>query len=525
MEGKDNITKNVKLDKPLFFTATIFTGSIMLYAALMPESALKMTNSMFHWVTRTGGSPVLILSLVCLFVCIWLSFSKYGKIKFGGENVKPDFKYSTFCFMMFTAAVGSSLIYWAMGEPMIYINDPPMFTEPNTPEAARWIMTYPLFHWGPTGWAIWMLPGIPFAYFLWNRKNTDLRVSTICSEIIGKKRANGAIGFILNILTIFGAICGVASSIGFNCSLTGAGIEELFGIPNTMMVQVFVVLVFIAFFSIVIIAGIEKGVSKVSDMTVYVAFALVVFIFIVSNSTFIMNFLTDSVGVMIQNYFAMSLWTDPVAESGFPQDWTVYYWLWYYAYLLIMGLFVAKIAKGRTIRQVVLTGLIFGTLGCTLITGVFGGFACYTHFENVLPLQELITEVGTSGAVIKLIRSLPLGTVALVVFLIVEFLMMATTLSGCAYSLSLISAKNMSLDAIPSNSIKIAWAIAVGGMSMVALFMGGSIGAIKNLCVVGGFPLMVVMILITTSLIKWLKKDIKTAKEDSEGNLVVDYKE
>ena len=182
-----------------------------------------------------------------------------------------------------------------------------------------------------------------------------------------------------------------------------------------MMVQVFVVLVFIAFFSIVIIAGIEKGVSKVSDMTVYVAFALVVFIFIVSNSTFIMNFLTDSVGVMIQNYFAMSLWTDPVAESGFPQDWTVYYWLWYYAYLLIMGLFVAKIAKGRTIRQVVLTGLIFGTLGCTLITGVFGGFACYTHFENVLPLQELITEVGTSGAVIKLIRSLPLGTVALVV--------------------------------------------------------------------------------------------------------------
>lgn len=517
--------KKSQLDKPLFILSVIFTAIILGYTILRPDSAQSIFGAMYHWVCYDAGWLVLLGGLTCLILCIWISFSRYGKIRLGGEDAKPAFSFTTYAFMMFTAGVGSSLIYWAMGEPMYYLSSPPMYAEANSVQASMWLITYPLFHWGPTAWAIYCIPGIPFAYYLHCRNKKQLRLSNVCEDVIGKKNANGVLGYIINIFAVFGTMCAVSTGIGFCADLISSGFNTLAGTPNNLLSQLMVVLAFVATFTITVLFGIKKGVAKISDICTYTALGMGLYVLIFGNTNFILDYYTDSVGVMLQNYIRMSTWLDPVGGSGFPQDWTIYYWAWYFAYLVMMGLFLAKISKGRTLKEMILTCVIAGSAGCSFFTGVFGGYAVGMQTSGVYDLAEWMSSMGTSAAIIKLIQTLPLGGIVLVIFLIVEFFLMSTTLTSSTYSLAMMSSRNMSVDEEPSNFVKVAWAIAVGGMSIVALLMGGSISAIKSVVVAAGFPMMLLYVVILYSFFKWVKKDMATATTAENGQIIIHYEE
>ncbi len=385
-------TGNGKLDKPLFISSIIFTAIIVFFSAFNPETASKISGTMYSWVVYDAGWLVLLSGLFCLFFLLWFSFSKYGRIKLGGTDAKPDFKFSTYAFMMFTSGVGSSLIYWAMGEPMIYLASPPMYAEPFSIEATFWAITYPLYHWGPVAWAIYCIPGVPFAYFLYNRRQKKLRLSDICEDVIGKKNANGVVGYIINILAIFGTLAAVSTGIGFCSDLIASGLNKIFGIPHTFLTQLLIVFSFVAVFTLVVLAGMKKGVAKLSDSCVYLALALGIFVLLVSNTGFIINYYFDSVGFMFQNFIRISTWLDPVGGEPFPHDWTAYYWAWYFAYFIMMGLFLAKISKGRTLKQMILTCIICGSLGCSFFTGIFGGYTVGNQMSGALPVIEWVTD-------------------------------------------------------------------------------------------------------------------------------------
>ncbi|MBN2284989.1 MAG: BCCT family transporter [Tissierellales bacterium] len=519
----NNKSNESRLDKPLFFSSILFTAIIVAYSTFNPESAQAISGAMFHWVTYDAGFLVLGAALACFFFLIWFSISKYGRIKLGDKDAKPDFTFGTYAFMMFTSGVGSSLIYWAMGEPMYYLSYPPMHVEPNSLQATMWAITYPLYHWGPVAWAIYCLPGLPFAYYLHNRRQRTLRLSNVCEDVIGKKNADGVLGYIINVLAVFGTMCAVSTGIGFCSDLIASGFSAILGTPNTFFVQFLVVAAFVAVFTVVVLAGIKKGVARLSNLCVYIAFGLGLYVLLVSNTGFILDYFFESVGFMFQNFFRMSTWLDPVGKDPFAHDWTVYYWAWYFAYLVMMGLFLAKISKGRTFRQMILTCVIFGSCGCAFFTGIFGGYAVGNQTSGTLPIAQWISDLGTSAAVIKLISVLPLGGFVLIVFLIVQFFLMSTTLTSATYSLAMMSSKNLAIDEEPDNNVKVAWAFAVGGMSLVALLMGGSIAAIKSITVVAGFPMIIMYVIIMLSLKKWLKKDMKTATEDDEGNIIINY--
>lgn len=517
--------KKIELDKPLFTLSVVFTAIILCYTILNPSSAEAVFGAMFHWVCYDAGWLVLLAGLAALILCIWISLSRYGKIRLGGEDAKPAFSFSTYAFMMFTSGVGSSLIYWAMGEPMYYLSDPPMYAEAGSVQASMWAITYPLFHWGPTAWAIYCIPGIPFAYYLHCRNKKQLRLSNVCEDVIGKKNANGILGYIINIFAVFGTMCAVSTGIGFCADLICSGFNTLAGTPNNLISQLLVVLAFVLTFTITVLFGIKKGVAKVSDICTYTALGLGLYVLIFGKSQFILSYYTDSIGVMFQNYFRMSTWLDPVGGSPFPHDWTVYYWAWYFAYLVMMGLFLAKISKGRTLKEMILTCVIAGSAGCSFFTGIFGGYAVGMQTSGVYNLIEWMNEMGTSPAIIKLIQTLPLGGVVLVVFLIVEFFLMSTTLTSATYSLSMMSSKNMSVEEEPSNPVKIVWAVAVGGMSIVALLMGGSISAIKSVTVAAGFPMLILYVIIMIAFFKWVRKDMKKATTAENGDIIIHYDE
>lgn len=495
------------LDHRLFWPAICFTFLVLGAAVFFPEASGQFANSGMKWVTNDIGWFIELAGFSCLVFLLYLSWSRFGSIKLGLDDDQPEFSYSNYAFMIFSAGVGAALIFWAIGEPMYYMQSPPMFSEPGSPEAAQWLITYTLFHWGPTGWAIFCMPAVPFAYYLHRMKKRNLRLSQLLIDIIGEKNANGIVGYIIDIIAIFGTLGAFSTSMGLTVNLVGAGIGDLTGIENNIVMQVGIILVFIAFYALIMFAGMKKGISKLANACVYAAFILGIFVLLVGPTSFILSYFFDSVGVLFNNYIRMSFWTDPVQKSGFPQGWTMYYWAWYFAYLVMMGVFLARISKGRTIKQLVLTTITFGSAGCAFFIAIFGGYSVNGEISGVLPVLDWMGSGGVSSAIIQTIKSLPMGGIILVVFLVVEFFLMLTTMTSAAMSVSMMTTKELDENADPDVSVRMIWAVGIGAVSMAAFFMGGSIDTIKSMCVIVGLPMIILYIMLGGCLMKWIRRD------------------
>ena len=495
------------LDHKLFWPSILVTFLLLGMAVMFPEATNNVAHSGMKWVTNDIGWFIQLAGLGALVFLMWLALSRFGSIKLGADDDQPEFSYSTYSFMIFTAGVGAALIFWAVGEPMYYMQSPPMFAEAGSPEASQWLITYTLFHWGPIGWAIFCLPSVPFAYYLHKKKKRNLRLSNLLEDLIGKKHANGPVGYVINVIAIFGTLGAFSTSMGLAVDLIGSGIYKVTGIPNDILLQVGLIVLFIVFYAIVMIAGMKEGVAKLANWCVYAAFLLGIFILLAGPTAFIFSYFFDSLGVMIDSFVRMSLWTDPVQQSGFPQAWTMYYWAWYYAYLVMMCIFLARISKGRTIKQLVLTTIFFGSAGCAFFIAIFGSYSVYSELFHVLPVLEWMNESGVSMAVIEVINALPYGAALLVVFLIVEFFLMSTTMTSAAVSISMMTTKQLDADADPDVAVRLIWAIGIGAVSMAAFFMGGSIDTIKSMCIIVGVPMIILNIMMVMCLMKWIKQD------------------
>lgn len=495
------------LDNRLFWPAISFTFMVLGAAVFFPEASEAFAKAGMTWVTNDIGWFIQLSGFGCLVFLLYLAFSRFGNIKLGLEEDQPEFSYSNYAFMIFSAGVGAALIFWAVGEPMYYMQSPPMFTEPGTPEAAQWLITYTLFHWGPTGWAIFCLPAVPFAYYLHRMKMRNLRLSQLCKTIIGEKNANGIVGYLIDIIAIFGTLGAFSTSMGLAVDLIGSGIKDLTGIENNIYMQVGIISLFIGFYALVMFAGMKKGVSKLANACVYAAFILGLITLFAGPTAFILSYFFDSLGVMFNNYIRMSFWTDPVQKSGFPQSWTMYYWAWYFAYLVMMGVFLARISKGRTIKQLILTTIICGSAGCAFFIAIFGSYSVYSEISGTLPILQWMSESGVSTAIIQTIKSLPLGSTILVAFLIVQFFLMSTTMTSAAMAVSMMTTKELDHNADPDVSVRMIWAVGIGAVSMAAFFMGGSIDTIKSMCVVVGLPMIILYFILSACLMKWIKKD------------------
>lgn len=496
-----------QLDKKLFWPAICFTFMALGAAVLFPEVSKTLATTGMHWATNQMGWFIQLSGFSCLIFLLYLACSRFGNIKLGQEKDQPEFSNISYAFMIFTAGVGAALIFWAVGEPMYYMQKPPMFTQVNTPESAQWLITYTLFHWGPTGWAIFCLPAVPFSYYLHCKKKRNLRLSQLCKTVIGEKNANGIVGYIIDIVAIFGTLGAFSSSMGLTVNLMGSGIQNLVGIKNNIYMQIGIVLLFIAFYALIMLLGMKKGISKLANACVIVAFLLGFLVLISGPTAFIFSYFIDSLGVMFNNYIRMSFWTDPIQKSGFPQAWTMYYWAWYFSYLIMMGVFLARISKGRTIKQLIFTTIICGSAGCAFFIAIFGGFSVYSEVSHTLPILQWMSQFGVSTAIIHTIKSLPLGALTLSVFLIVQFFMMSTSMTSTAMSVSMMTSKKLDHNADPNMSVRLVWAIGIGAVSMAAFFMGGSIEIIKSMTVIIGLPMIILYFIISICLMKWIKQD------------------
>ncbi|KUO50151.1 MAG: hypothetical protein APF76_06740 [Desulfitibacter sp. BRH_c19] len=498
-----------EIDGKVFWPLTIVILTISLYMFLDPQGATTITSAAFNFVVVNFGWLFLVVGASSFLFLGYVAFTKYGNIKLGEPNDKPEFGTFSWGAMLFTAGLGVGILYWGINEWANFAINPPMGVEPGTPEAFTWATSYNMFHWGPTAWALYTIPTIPIAYAYYIRKKPVVRMSEACRPILGKY-TDGPLGSIIDILVLFGAIAGTVAALGIGTPLVAEALHHLTGVPVTLGLNIGIAVFWAMIFTVSVYLGLAKGLSKLSSLNAYLVIGVMAFILVVGPTLFIIDTTLNGVGNMFQNYIRMSTWTAPFTDSMFPQWWTVFYWAWWLAIGPFMGIWVTRISKGRTLRQVVLGEVIFGSTGTFMIHGILGGFALFQDVNGIVPVREIIASGATYAgqiAVVETITSLPFGNIVLAVFTITGLIFMATTLDSVAYTCAMVSSKDLrGTNLEPARWHRTYWAIQCGLITVALVYLVG-LGPLQSMCVTSALPLVFVFIIMAMAFMRSVKSD------------------
>jgi BCCT family betaine/carnitine transporter len=499
-------TKAAPIDRQVFWPALIVVVLAIVPLIVVPEVSAAVLDRVLALITRQLGFLFLWFTVAAFGVLLWFAFGRYGRVRFGGSDARPEFRTLSWVAMLFCAGIGTSLLYWATIEWVYYYQAPPFGVEPGSAEAAEWGATYGLFHWGPLAWALYCLPALPIGYAFHNRKIPFLRVSQACRGVIGD-RADGPLGKLIDVLFIFGLVGGTGTSLGLGTPILSESISSLLHIERTFALDAFVIVVWTAIFGTTVYLGMERGIKRLADANVYLGLALCAFVLVFGPTVFILDTFTNSVGLLATHFARMSFYTDPVGKSGFPQTWTVFYWAWWIAYAPFMGLFVARISRGRTIREVVGANLVWGSLGCWLFFALFGNTALHDQLGGTVPVIRIMNEVSPQAAIVAVVRALPADPVVLVLFVAMAFIYSATTLQASAYTIASVASRELVAgESEPLRWNRLFWALALGGMAVGLMYLGG-LKPLQTASLIVALPLIFVIALAVWSLLRWLRED------------------
>lgn len=524
--------ESAKVDKVIFWTALIVVVCFSTPLVLFPAEGKAALDNALSWSTKTLGWTYLWFTIAAFGVLAYFAFGRFGDIRFGGPDARPEFSLPSWVAMLFCAGIGASVLYWGTIEWAYYYAGPPFGLEPKSTEATEWAAMYGLFHWGFTAWAVYCVPTLPLAYLYWNKGKTVLRLSAACEGVIGERHADGLIGKMIDVLFMFGLIGGVGTSIGLGTPMLSAGIAELFGVDRSFTLDVIVIAIWAGIFAFSVYSGLEKGIKVLSDINLYLIVFVLGFSFIFGPTIFLLDTFTNSVGLLVQNFVEMSFYVDPInkaenfieaenagksyvaADGTFPEWWTIFYWAWWIAYAPFMGLFVARISKGRTIRELILVEVVGGSMGCWVFFAILGNAGMFFQLEGTLDLSAMAADNKAPEAIIATImeignNTIPFGVPLLIVFVVLSFIFGATTMDSSAYTLSTVASKDSGGAAEPARWHRFFWAIALAVVSLSLMYAGGedSLKALQSASVVVALPLIVVLTLMVFSLRRWLRED------------------
>ena len=467
-----------------------------------PEWGAHIVDITFEFITEKFGILYIWSSIAVLVFLIWLAFSPYGNVCLSSDNDKPVYSMFSWASMIFCAGIGSALIYWATIEWTYYFSNPPFGVESGSRDAMVWAASYGLFHWGPSGWAFYCLPAVALSYAYHVRNIPYLRVSAACESVLGKQML-GPVGRSIDILVMFGLIGAAATSLGFSTPMISTATSEFLGMEESFAMTVVILVISIVLFAISVYLGLENGIRRLSNINTTLAFILIVVILILGPTTFILKMGTNSIGHMLQNYIKMNTWTDPIAQSGFIESWTIFYWAWWLGLGPFVGIFVTKISRGRTIRELIFGMLGFGAMGCAVFFIVLGNYALYLEMQSILDVVAIVKEQGPPMAITKVILSLPFGYWILPIVSIIALIFTATTYDSASYILASGASRNLPADKHPARWHRLFWAGALGVLPITLLFLGG-LKTLQTMSIVVSLPLIFIFILMAISLMRSL---------------------
>ncbi|MDO4541710.1 MAG: BCCT family transporter [Bacillota bacterium] len=494
-------------DLPVFLISVICCTCFYAPMVIFKDAAANIIPPLLTVVTNSMDWCFELIPFSCLIFSLWLMFGRYGKVVLGGKEAKPQFSTFTWIALIFCAGVGAGIIYWACIEPMSYISAPPFGVAPFSDAARNWALTYTCFHWSITPWAIYAIPSVIFAYKFYNRNCGGLRASYACSGALGK-HAQGFWGKVIDIFVIIGLLGGLATSLGFVFPFISGLIANYLDIADGLYLQVIVGLGFTGIFLLSCIRGLYSGISTLSNINMVLFIGLVLFILLSGPTLWLISFFVESMGAMAQNYLQMSFYMDKVGNSRFPQNWTVFYWAWQVSWSIYIGLFTARISKGRTIRSLVIAIILVAGCGTGLICAVIGGYTQYVIYDLGVDLFALADTAGNIGAVYYMLSSLPFAEVFIPLMVLILLIAQATGIDSAAYTLSNISCKKVKQEGEPPLFLRLFWSLGIFLAALATIVVGGG-ESVKISAVLTSIPILLLLVVFMVSLYHWLREDDK----------------
>lgn len=499
------------LDTITFGVAAALATAFLAWGALDPSGMSSGTGEVLAWLTGHFGWLFVLTSAFFVLFSGYLAISRYGNIKLGPDDSHPEFSTFSWVSMMFATGMGIGLIFWGVAEPLTHLNSPPLGTaKPGSGRAAQVSMEYTYFHWGFHPWAMYAVIGLAIGYFAY-RKGYGNLISGTFRPLLGDRASEGP-GKAIDVIAIFATLFGSATSLGLGALQITGGLDNVFdGAGKSVTLAVLVIAVLTLCFVISAVTGIDKGIQLLSNTNAVAAAVLVLFLFVVGPTVFIMSTFTESIGGYLTHLPTMSFRTGAFSadQAAWINGWTVFYWAWWISWTPFVGMFIARISKGRTIRQFVIYVILVPSLVSFVWFAIMGGSGMDLQLNQGKDMAAILTERGTESVLFETLRDYPLSsiTVVLAIFLIAIFFI--TGADSASIVMGMLSQNGQEE---PRRWLIIFWGVAQGAVAAVLLWSGGDdlrlgLTALQTLIIIVAGPFMLIIIAMCFSLMKSLRAE------------------
>jgi choline/glycine/proline betaine transport protein len=493
---------NEKLDLSpgVFFPAIVVIAVFLFFGAVFTEGTGQVFDVIQDGiVSNFGWFYILSVAFFLIFV-IYLLFSRFGKIRLGPDDSEPEYSYLSWFAMLFSAGMGIGLVFFSVAEPIFHYIAPPM-AEAETQAAAVEAMRITFFHWGVHAWSIYIVVGLSLAYFSF-RKGLPLSIRSAFYPVLGE-RIHGPIGHLIDVLAIFGTVFGVATSLGLGVMQVNAGLDYLLDIGISDPIQIGLITGITLVATVSVVAGLDKGIRRLSNFNMILAVSLVLFVFVFGPTVFLLSSWLENTGNYVQNLVSTTFWMDSWGDGEWQADWTLFYWGWWIAWSPFVGMFIARISRGRTIREFVGGVLLVPAAFTTFWLTVFGNAALEVEVMGGGGIAALETE----QMLFALLQGLPLSVVtSIVAMTVIAAFFVTSSDSGSLVIDMLASGGNPD----PPKIQRVFWALLEGAVAIV-LLMAGGLAALQTAAIATGLPFAAVLVVMCFSLHKALRNEHEEA--------------
>lgn len=485
--------RNYLRKEGVFLISSLTILFFIVFGILRPDLLDTISSAIHAAILDHFSWLYLISAFFFLTFSVCIALSRYGTIKLGHDTERPQYSFFGWISMLFAAGMGIGLLFWGVSEPLVHYLQPPPFLTSASPEAAEFGMRYSFFHWGIHPWAIYTIVSLSIAYFSFRRGMPAL-ISSCFYPVLGE-RIYGLAGDLVDVLAVFATVFGTATSLGFGALQIHSGFTHLYGVSSAISVTIGIIIIATALFMASAIMGVEKGVQVLSKFNIVLAVALLLFILALGSTPYVLNVFTSSLGGYINNIIDLSLQSYPFAGFEWSRNWTVFYWAWWISWSPFVGLFIARISRGRTIREFVLTVLTVPSLFTFVWFSVFGGSALNLELNQGAHLAAVAGEDITL-ALFAFLEHYPFAGILSLVAIAVLLVFFVTSADSATVVLgSLTSNGNL---AVPTYK-KVIMGLSLSAVAIILLVTGG-LSSLQKMAITAAFPFLFVMLILCYTL-------------------------
>ncbi|KIR02905.1 Glycine betaine transporter OpuD [Lachnospiraceae bacterium TWA4] len=493
-----------KKDNHVLIVSAIIVVAFVLFGAIFPSALEKGANALLSGITSNFGWMYLLTVFLMILFMLFIALGPMGKLKLGKPEDEPEFSNFQWFTMLFGGAMGIGLVFYSVAEPLMHYSAPPT-AEPQTAAAMHEAMETVFFHWGFHPWVIYAIGGLALGYFSF-KKDRPFLVSSSFEPLIGEKRVKGPIGKAIDILAVFATIFGVATSLGLGAVQICTGLNYIYGVKTGTAFTCIVIAIITVAFTIATITGLQKGVQLIADVKIWMSIGFMIFIFVFGGAVMILDLFTNTFGGYLGGLIEKSLWVG-MENKDFMSGWTIFYWAWWIAWAPFCGQFCARVSKGRTVRQYLLTVSLMPAFLSFIWLSIYGGAAFNLDSATNGAISAAVNADSATG-LFALLNQMPLYMItAPLAILLIVFSFLGSANSATFVLAMLTDHGNMD----PSKKLRAGWGIAQGVVTIVCFVVGGTsiLKILQATSIVAAFPYMIVMILMCVSIFKTLSKDAK----------------